>query len=475
MLEDYFIDPRVIYRLSNCGLLGEKIEDFAVYLQRQELSKGTVREYIRAAAHLSRFALWEGLYDLSQLDESFACRFAQEHLPVCSCERLNKGKYSQTIHGVWHVLRFLSGIGAIAPPMELLKNSLEPQQRKPLRPPAAVKPLPPRKLESGKPSPPRTDVASQALIMRRLPESMGGIILQYDEYLDSLFGLCKKTREIHRLKTMLFLKWVYERHGQDFQLSELRSQDILDFQQMCNEYGYSNDYRKTITSCLRGFLRFLRWQRILEEDLTPAVFKVIEWKLADVPKYIPYDDARLLLSAPDRSTVKGKRDYLVLLLIMQLGLRADEIIQIQLDDISLEKGELSIRKTKTHRGRCQPLTNELADALVDYLRVRPRRPQQGLILRATIPYVPLASSSALGCMVRRYIEEIGISVPSYGTHLLRHSLATHLMNNGASLKDTADILGHVSIQTTGIYAKVQIERLREIAMPFPCWEEVCAV
>lgn len=475
MLETYFDDPRTIYRLSNCGIFGGNMKEYAEYLHEQEFSRNTVREYLRAAAHLSRFALWEGVNELSQLDESFACRFVNEHLPKCSCERLNKGKYQSTIYGIWQVLQFLSLTGIIPSPTELVKDSLVPNPQKSLQLLKPKKPLAPKQSESDKPSPTRTDIASQAIIMGSLPESMGGIILQYDEYLDSLFGLCKKTRDIHRLKTMLFLKWVYEKHGLDFQLSSLCTNDVLEFQKMCNEYGYSNDYRKTITSCLRGFLRFLRWQRILEDDLTPAVYKVKEWKLASVPKYIPYETAILLLSAPDRETIKGKRDYLALLLMLQLGLRANEIIQIELQDISLEKGELFVRKTKTHRGRCLPLTNEIANAIVDYLRVRPSRPQPVLILRTVIPYKPLASSAALGSMVRQYIEELGISAPSYGTHLLRHSLATHLVNNGASFKDTADILGHTTIETTGIYAKVQIERLKDIALPFPCWEEVCAV
>ncbi|HOT59917.1 MAG TPA: tyrosine-type recombinase/integrase [Spirochaetales bacterium] len=475
MLENYFDDPRTNYRLSNCGVFSGKIKEFAEYLHDQEFSRNVVREYLRAAAHLSRFALWEGINELSQLDESFACRFVNEHLPKCSCERLNKGKYKSTIYGIWQVLQFLSRKGIIPSPAELVKDSLVPKSQKSLQLLKPRIPLAPKQSISGKPSPPRTDIASQALIMDSLPESMGGIILQYDEYLDSLFGLCKKTRDIHRLKAILFLKWVYEKHGFNFQLSSLCAQDILEFQKMCNEYGYSNDYRKTITSCLRGFLRFLRWQRILEDDLTPAVYKVKEWKMATVPKYIPYETAMQLLSAPDRETAKGKRDYLILLLMLQLGLRANEIIQIKLQDISLEKGELLIRHTKTHRGRSLPLTNEIADAIVDYLRVRPNRPQPVLILRAVIPYNPLTNSSALGSMVRRYMEELGINAPSYGTHLLRHSLATHLVNNGASFKDTADILGHTTIETTGIYAKVQIERLKDIALPFPCWKEVCIV
>ena len=87
MLENYFDDPRTNYRLSNCGVFSGKIKEFAEYLHDQEFSRNVVREHLRAAAHLSRFALWEGINELSQLDESFACRFVNEHLPKCSCER----------------------------------------------------------------------------------------------------------------------------------------------------------------------------------------------------------------------------------------------------------------------------------------------------------------------------------------------------------------------------------------------------
>ncbi len=475
MLEQYYECPRTIYRLLNCGVFGAKMEEFATHLNKQGYRRNTAREHIRAAAHLSRFALWEGVTELSGLDEAFACRFINEHLPACSCERLNRGKYAQTITGVWHTLRFLSDAGIVPKPAQLVKSSLEPTP-KPPKPQRPKKKVPSASMEArlDRLRPPRTDLASQAVIMKQLPESMGGIILQYDEYLDSLFGLCKKTRELHRLKTMLFLKWLYDKHGLEFRLADLRTSDILEFQDMCNAYGFSNDYRKTITTCLRGFLRFLRWQRILEEDLTPAVYKTKEWKMATVPKFIPYETAKLLLSAPDRSTVKGKRDYLAMLFMLQLGLRANELIHMKMDDIYLEKGEVFIPKTKSRKERSIPLTDELADAVVDYLQVRPRKSERTLFLRTVIPHVPLASSAALGGVVRRCIEELGIKVPSYGTHLLRHTLATHMVNAGVSFKSTADLLGHASIETTGIYAKVQIERLKHIALPFPCWEEVCA-
>lgn len=457
MLERYYESERAIWRLCNCGPFGPHMEEFAQYLSERVESRGTAREYIRGASHFSRYAMWEGVYTAKQLDSELAHRFVNEHLPICSCERMNSGKYAGTTTGVQYVLDFLVEKGYCAAPSSPPRRACTPQHFV-------------RRSTS------RLGTAEQqAQILSMLPDTIGGLLLKYDEYQDRLFGLCQKTRDIHRAKTLLFLKWVYEHHGVQFQLSELTASDIIAFQEMCNEAGYSNDYRKTVTGCLRGFLRFLRWERILADDLTPAVYQVVEWKLATLPPKLPYEDALLLLSAADRATIKGKRDYLMLLLMLQLGLRANEVVQLQMEDIALQQGEIHIRQTKTNRDRVLPLTNDLADAIIDYLQHRRiTEPQRQLFLRTVPPYEPLVSSSALGTVVRTYIGEVGIQTPTLGTHQLRHSLATHLVNHGASFKETADILGHQSIESTRLYAKVQVERLKEIALPFPNWEEVCA-
>jgi len=481
MLENYYDCQRTIWRFKNCGVFGNCIEDFAEYLHNKQLSRHIVREYVRAAAHLSRFALWEGVMELSGLDESFICRFINEHLPNCSCERINNRQYASTIQGVWYVLRYLAEKNFVPMPESLIENSMEPVRLAKKRNKAQQKKLyavevdaPSENEGFQNPCPPKTDIISQEVIMKRLPESIGGLILQYDDYLTNMFGLAKNTREIHRPKAMLFLKWVYDKHGHSFQLSDLCADDIINFQEMCNEYGFSDSYKKTLTSCLRGFLRFLRWERILEADLCPAVYCVKEWKLATVPKFIPYEAAELLLSVPDRNTDMGKRDYLALLIMLRLGLRANELVQMELNDISLEGGQLLIRQTKSSKERVLPIDEEIAEAILAYLLVRPVGcTERRLFLRSIPPFKSLANSSGFGNIVKRCILELGIKTPSLGTHLLRHTLATHMVNNGASFKDTADILGHTSIATTGIYAKVQIERLKCIAMPFPCAEEVC--
>jgi site-specific recombinase XerD len=458
------------------------MEDFADYLSCKQLSYNVMRDYIRAAAHISRYALWEGVSELSEINEAFAYRFINEHLPHCTCERVNRGKYHPAVQGTWHLLQYLGEKGILSTvPEPLTGSGLCPkkyavQKRYNEIKNAAASALPEQNAaQTAKASPPRTDLAGQEIILNDLPNSMGGIILRYDEYQASMFGLCQKTRDIHRVKTMLFLKWIHEKHGAAFRLSELNADDIIDFQKMCNQYGFTNAYRQTITSYLRGFLRFLVWERILEIDLTPAVYQVREWSLASTPKYIQYETANLLLTVPDRDTAKGKRDYLALLLMLRLGLRANEVIRLELSSISIESKTLTIRNTKSARERILPLSDEIVEAIVAYLLVRPVSTKENrVILRCVPPYKEMTNPSVLGGVVKQCIQQLKIETPTQGTHLLRNTLATHMVNNGATMKETADVLGHISIQTTGIYAKVQMERLKGIAMPYPCHEEVCA-
>jgi integrase/recombinase XerD len=289
----------------------------------------------------------------------------------------------------------------------------------------------------------------------------------YDAYLDDLLGLCKKTRDIHRRRATIFMEWLKDRHGK-LELSNINNADILDFQSAIEDNRYSFSFKQTITTCLRTFLRFLRWDRIVEADFTPAVFELIEWNLANVPKYMPFDDVKMLLQAPDRNTAVGKRDLAMLVLMAHLGLRAGEVVNLCVSDIDFLNGTLLIRQTKTSRERMLPLTIEIAEILIEYIKNgRQNQKYDGLFLRIYAPHTPIKSSPSVGIMIRKYLKETGIKSPTMGTHQLRHSLATHLINNGATLKDIADLLGHTRIENTCIYAKVQVDRLKDVALPFP--------
>lgn len=421
MVSNYFSSPQRLRRFK-VGILAPYMDAFAETFSEQGYTHWVVREHLRAAHHFADYAAWLGKTDVTQLNHALAEDFLNNHLPNCSCERMNSGKFTTATAAMEHLMTFLTANGFIAEP--------EPK-------------------------------ASD------MPKPISDILSKYDEYLMRRKGLSIKTRGIHRVKASAFIDWLKERH-ENVDLPALNNDDILDYQKHVDSYGFTLDYKKTVTNCLRGFLRFLRWERVLDKDLTPAVFKIIDWSLSTLPRYMPFDDVKLLLQAPDRTTPAGKRDIAMLILMAYLGLRACEVVNLNISDINFAAGEILIRQTKTYQARKVPLTIEIAEILIDYIKNgRNNAEYDELFIRTAAPHTPLTAPAAPGSMIRKYLKESGLNVPKQGTHVLRHSLATHLINNGGTLKDIADLLGHRNIQSTTIYAKVQAERLKEVALPFP--------
>ena len=220
-------------------------------------------------------------------------------------------------------------------------------------------------------------------------------------------------------------------------------------------------------STLRSFLRFLWQTGQTDVDLRAAIPPVRRWRLVDVPKYLTPDDVRRLLAACDRASPVGRRDYAILLLLARLGLRGGEIVRLELDDINWHAGELTVRGKGSVRSRL-PLPCDVGDALATYLRRdRPRCHTRRVFVRTRAPRRGLGHPSTVSTLVRVALTRAGLSAPTKGAHLLRHSLATELLRRGASLADIGDVLRHQQPQTTEIYAKVDLTRLRLLAQPWP--------
>jgi site-specific recombinase XerD len=249
-------------------------------------------------------------------------------------------------------------------------------------------------------------------------------------------------------------------------LAQLKAGDITRFV-LRHAHTMSPGRAKLLVSALRSFLRFLFVHGDTAIDLTPAVPAVANWRHATLPKFISIEEVRQLLGACDRSTASGRRDYAVLLLLARLGLRANEVAQMTLDDIDWKAGELIVHGKGRRHDRL-PLPIDVGNAVVDYLR----RDRQGctsrrLFLCARAPRDGIAGASTICTIVRRAIARAGLQPPSRGAHLLRHSLATDLVRRGAGLAEIGELLRHRSPDTTMLYAKVDIEALREVAPPWP--------
>jgi site-specific recombinase XerD len=183
---------------------------------------------------------------------------------------------------------------------------------------------------------------------------------------------------------------------------------------------------------------------------------------------LAWEDVHKLVDSVDISKPVGLRDRAVLLLIATTGMRNQEVRCLQVKDIVWRTAEIRLRKTKTRRERVLPLTGEAGSAIADYLlRGRPRIGAPEVFLRHFTPAGPITTTHGIGDIVKKHLRRAGIHASSRGAHLLRHSLATRMVNQSVPIKQIADMLGHTSIDTTAIYTKVNTANLAAVALPFP--------
>jgi len=222
-----------------------------------------------------------------------------------------------------------------------------------------------------------------------------------------------------------------------------------------------------IVSDVRSFLRFLTMRGILQKDLSTELPKIRVPRDATIPSVWGQELLVRLLGAVDRSSPKGKRDYAILLLACRLGLRAGDIRTLRLDDLRWEDSTIEITQAKTCTPLTQPLTNEVGEALIDYLKSgRPQTTHREVFLKVKPPFEPFTGNN-LHHIVTYWRLLSGITFRSSqkrGIHSLRHTLATRLLEKGTPLTTIAEILGHTSLESTRIYAKADVEALRGVAL-----------
>jgi integrase len=200
------------------------------------------------------------------------------------------------------------------------------------------------------------------------------------------------------------------------------------------------------------------------QDLSAAVEMPQVYRLAAVPRSITWDEVRRMLEVVDRRTVKGRRDYAILLLLVTYGLRAHEVSKLTLDDIDWERERLQVPERKAGHSTAYPLAGVIAEALIDYLKQgRPETADRHLFIRTLAPRAPI-SNGAVSSSVAVYLKKAGIQVHRPGAHTLRHTCVQRLVDAEFPLKTIGDYVGHRSSQSTQIYTKVAMAPLREVAM-----------
>jgi integrase/recombinase XerD len=224
---------------------------------------------------------------------------------------------------------------------------------------------------------------------------------------------------------------------------------------------------KLMATALRSFFQYARSRGEVALDLAAAVPIVASWSMTSIPRAIAPDQVRQLLTSIDRRTAVGRRDYAIILLLARLGLRSGEVVSLELDDIDWSGGKLTVRG-KGGRHSEMPLPADAGRAIAAYLRHgRPHSSSRRVFLRARAPISGFHGASGLSSIVRHRLEHAGITAPTYGTHQFRHGLATEMLRQGASLAEIGGVLGHKHPDTTRIYAKVNLQALRTLALPWP--------
>lgn len=225
---------------------------------------------------------------------------------------------------------------------------------------------------------------------------------------------------------------------------------------------------RLLTVALRSLLRFLFLRGETPRDLSAAVPMVRTYRQSDVPAVLTLAEVERVLATPDPSTPRGRRDAAILLLLARLGLRASEIVALELGDLRWRMGDVVLRG-KGPRVDHVPLLADVGHAIARYLREdRGPSASRRVFLRLIPPRVGLARPCAIDHIVRRALARAGVRPrPRRVAHLFRHSLATRMIRHGASLAEIAEVLRHRSQTTTAIYAKVSFEALRGVARPWP--------
>lgn len=289
----------------------------------------------------------------------------------------------------------------------------------------------------------------------------------YEDYLRRQRGLSERTIADCWRFADRFLNFRFAEV--DVALSAITAGDITAF--LLHLTSRKAPYRdKTPPTHLRNFFQYLFKRGLTPGNLALCVPRVAQPKYdARLPRHLAPEQVETLLAAVRAEELHGRRNHAMVLLQARLGLRAPEVVAMQLDDIDWRAGELLVRGKGKNHDRI-PLLPEIGQALADYIQHdRPSAASRALFVTGRAPHRPFKNGQVLNTILRTAFDRTGLRPPGpyVGSHVLRHSLATNLVRRGASLAEVGDILRHRARASTMIYAKLDIEGLRSIAQPWP--------
>ena len=412
MLSELFKCPVRLQELRSSHA-GPSLEGFARQLCRIGYSTFTAKGHVRVAEHFAYWTDQEGIAPAA-LNQSSIENF-EHHLCRCQCPRYGRKSAGNRPRGSVHLfLKYLCDAGIATDSADYCRTVQEPV-----------------------------------------------LLGRFQEWMRQQRGTSNGTLHTYSLSIRDLLKTV----GDDpprFDAQNLRKFVL----ERSRRRGWGAT--KSCITGLRMFLRFLIAEGQCPAGLDECIPTVAHWRLSSLPPYLQPGDIERVIESCDRSTPVGRRDRAILLLLARMGLRAGDIAHLRLDDIDWEQAWIHV-SGKGKRQTRLPLTQEVGDAIAAYLQGG-RSPclTPTLFVRDRAPFRALGSHSAVSMIVTRAMRRARVRRPGRGAaHIFRHSAATSMLRQGTSLQEISVILRHRSIQTTEIYAKVDVASLRMIAQPWP--------
>ena len=292
------------------------------------------------------------------------------------------------------------------------------------------------------------------------PRHFSGLLEDFAQWMTQERGLSPHTIQNRRWHVERFLAWLDERQRP---VADLQLHDVDAYFEALHAKGLSRVTIKIHANGVRAFLRHAERRAWCPPGLAEAVSGPRIYRHHDLPLGPSWDDVRKLIESTATEKPADIRDRAILLLFSVYGLRAGEVAALRLDDLDWEQDRLTVPRSKQRRRHVYPLIPSVGQAILRYLQdVRPSCALRHVFLKVLAPVGPMTPGS-LYAMVAARLKRLGIEARRYGPHALRHACAGRLLAEGLSLKEIGDHLGHRSLDSTRVYAKVDLHGLREVA------------
>ncbi len=287
------------------------------------------------------------------------------------------------------------------------------------------------------------------------------LITQYADYMNQEKGLSNTTIKNQIFILKKFFKCLGENRSLD-QLGVLNIDKVLTHKQCID--GCCRRTIQAQTSIVRTFLAYAEEKELCQKGLAKSIKMARVYKHDAPPSGPTWDDVKRLLESTEGMHPTDIRDRAIIMLLTVYGLRCGEVKKLRLEDLDWENEVLYVRREKNVKSQKFPLSQTVGDAILNYLQnARPNNCHcREIFITRRAPYRPL-SSAAFFQIVSKRLKPLGIDLKHFGPHSLRHACATRLINEGISLKEISDHLGHNSLESTRIYAKVDLTNLRKVA------------